>query len=129
MQQRQPGCSRGTCLIATLPGAHVHIHVHKLRQRAVVLLCQMLSEMCLVMLWSVGHEADARVLQQQLSSLLAEQEAAQQFITDNPPPEVSTQQKQQQHQTQNATAKQGAASVVDWKWDILRPVTLPSPPG
>ncbi|DBA88250.1 hypothetical protein WJX77_011440 [Trebouxia sp. C0004] len=77
----------------------------------------------------LGHEADARVLQQQLSSLLAEQQAAQQFITDNPPPEVSTQQKQHQQHTQNATAKQAAASVVDWKWDILRPVTMPLWPG
>ncbi|KAA6419594.1 MAG: elongator complex 1-like [Trebouxia sp. A1-2] len=77
----------------------------------------------------LGHEADARVLQQQLSSLVTEQQAAQQFITDNPPPEVSTQQKQQTHHTQNATAKQGATSVIDWKWDILRPVTVPSPPG
>ena len=92
------------------------------------LLFRML-EMCLVMLRSVGHEADARVLQQQLSSLVTEQQAAQQFITDNPPPEVSTQQKQQQHHTQNATAKQAATGIVDWKWDILRPVMLPPPPG
>ncbi len=92
------------------------------------LVFQML-EMCLVMLCNIGHEADARVLQQQLSGLVTEQQAAQQFITDNPPPEVSTQEKQQQRHTQNATAKQGATSVVDWKWDILRPVMLPSPPG
>ncbi len=69
------------------------------------------------------------MLQQQLSGLVTEQQAAQQFITDNPPPEVSTQQEQQQHLTQKATAKQAATSVVDWKWDILRPVMLPSPPG
>jgi len=70
-----------------------------------------------------GHEADARVLQQQLSSLVTEQQFAQQYINENPAPEIPA---HQQHQKHDATAKQGPSSTVDWKWDILRPVNLPS---
>ena len=69
-----------------------------------------------------GHEADARVLQQQLSGLVTEQQAAQQYINDNPPPVV------QLHQHQQTSGKQEGqqAASVDWKWDILRPVSLPA---
>ena len=73
-----------------------------------------------------GHEADARVLQQQLSSLVTEQQAAQQYMTDNPPPDMAVHQGQHQHQNRDAAAKQGAVGAVDWKWDILRPVNLPA---
>lgn len=75
-------------------------------------------------MWAAGHEADARVLQQQLSVLLAEQQAAQQYINDNPPPENSSHE-HHQHQKQGPAAKQSTVDVVDWKWDILRPVALP----
>ena len=71
-----------------------------------------------------GHEADARVLQQQLSNLVVEQQAAQQFITDNPPPAVTLHQHQQTGKQEGQKAV-GSVSV-DWKWDILRPVSLPA---
>lgn len=74
---------------------------------------------------SAGHEADARVLQQQLSSLVTEQQAAQQYISDNPPPPVPLHQDQQGQQKAGGQVPAGP-SIVDWKWDILRPVTIPS---
>lgn len=69
-----------------------------------------------------GHEGDARVLQQQLSSLMSSQQEAQQYVKDNPPPAVP---QHEQPQAKPATAPQRAD--VDWKWDILRPVNLTSP--
>lgn len=76
------------------------------------------------MTWmGAGHEADARVLQQQLSSLVLEQQAAQQFITDNPPPAVTAPQHQQVGKQDGPKA--AASTTEDWKWDILRPVSLP----
>ena len=75
---------------------------------------------CDVALICAGHEADARILQQQLSGLVTEQQAAQQYITDNPPPEIH-------HDQQKSTETDHFSSkAVDWKWDILRPVDLPA---
>ena len=88
--------------------------------------CMQLS-VCNSVMWVAGHEADARVLQQQLSVLLAEQQAAQQYINDNPPPENSSHE-HHQHQKQGPAAKPSMVATidaVDWKWDILRPVALP----
>lgn len=70
----------------------------------------------------LGHESDARVLQQQLSLLLTEQQAAQQYISDNPPPEPPSH--LQHHQNSQATRTQACPDAVDWKWDILRPASL-----
>ena len=70
-----------------------------------------------------GHEADARLLQQQLSSLVSEQQAAQQYITDNPPPPVPPHHIQQGQQPGGQTS---SGPSIDWKWDILRPINLPT---
>ena len=76
---------------------------------------------------TAGHEADARVLQQQLSNLVSEQQAAQQYMIDNPPPPVLSHQVQQVQQKPDGQAAAGPSNV-DWKWDILRPVSLPAEP-
>ena len=70
-----------------------------------------------------GHEGDARLLQQQLSSLVSEQQAAQQYITDNPPPPVPPHHIQQGQQPGGQTP---SGPSIDWKWDILRPINLPT---
>lgn len=64
------------------------------------------------------------MLQQQLSSLVNDQQEAQQYVKDNPPPAVPP---HEQPQAKQATASQQHADV-DWKWDILRPVSLPDRP-
>ncbi|KAL3149903.1 hypothetical protein ABBQ38_013268 [Trebouxia sp. C0009 RCD-2024] len=71
----------------------------------------------------LGHEADARVLQQQLSNLVSEQQAAQQYVTDNPPPPIPPHHIQQGQQPDGQAP---AGPSIDWKWDILRPVSLPT---
>lgn len=73
---------------------------------------------------NAGHEADARLLQQQLSNLVSEQQAAQQYIIDNPPPPVLPQHQGQQSPQLDGQTPSGLN--IDWKWDILRPVSLPA---
>ncbi|KAK9808650.1 hypothetical protein WJX72_001296 [[Myrmecia] bisecta] len=66
----------------------------------------------------LGHEQDARILQQQLSELINRQRAAAAYVTENPPPAIH------QHQQALTKFKQTDANPDEgsqWKWDILRP--------
>ena len=102
------------CELGAALGSPVQIDAHA--------LCCICSECAWL---ATGHEADARVLQQQLSHLVTEQQAAQQFINDNPPPPVPSHH-DQQGQPKPGGPVSGGPSIVDWKWDILRPVSLPA---
>jgi hypothetical protein len=91
------------------------------------------------LLMLLGHLADARLLQQQLSAWaarhqealarLAAQRAADEALRQVQGGEQQQQQRQQQQQ-QRRQQQQGAAGAAaapapgmpNWKWDILRPV-------
>ena len=64
------------------------------------------------MLIFLGHEADARNLQAQLSRVLVEQKAAAERAVQGQMPKPEG----------DAVNKPAGNGPVDWKWDVLRPV-------
>ncbi|CAD7702171.1 unnamed protein product [Ostreobium quekettii] len=122
--QRRKGKNKGLKIRQGSPEEEATLCAHLINLCPTRQMCEEVGQLTELLIL-LGHERDARVLQQSLGALVSAQQRAADDIAQNPPPAGIP----GARASSKACVNNTGVGDVRWKWDILRAVRCDTPLG